>query len=462
MNDDTTNSAVGLAIKTFKTSFLKEYESNPRKNDHAVDKMAEAIKEFGFRVPIVAKSDGTVVDGHLRLKAARKLGLAEVPVILADDLTELQIKAFRISVNKVADLAEWDTGLLADELKALGEAGFDLDLTGFDDVELVTFLAGKTDGLTDPDDVPEAPVNPVTVLGDVWVCGKHRVMCGDSLDLGQVGTLLGGVVPEVANCDPPYGINIVSHASASDGGAKPFGKQGHVHALAPLGPALRQGRVHGPAKRAIIKPGVYAQIIGDDTTETAIHGYAVLTEIGVPAIVLWGGNYFANALPPSRCWLVWDKENTGSFADAELAWTNRDAVVRVFRHQWSGLIKASERGEKRSHPTQKPVALGEWVLETVAPKAKTMIDLFLGSGSALIAAERKGVACFGMEMAPAYVDVAVKRWQEFTGAQAVLEGDGRTFAEIDADRYDPQKDSAASYDAAIAAKREAIDAQAAK
>ena len=436
-----------LAVSYVKTGSIEPYARNSRTHsDRQVEQIAASIREFGFTQPILVDGASGIIAGHGRLLAAKTLGMAEVPVIEPAGLSAAQKRAYVIADNKLTLNGGWDDAILADELKALGSEGFDLGLTGFDEIELVSFLSGN-EGPTDPDDVPEPPVVPVSRLGDLWICGNHRVMCGDSLDLEQVRRLLGGVVPDIANCDPPYGINIVSHASASVGGAKPFGKvgdgkphpfagkpPGHVHALAPLGPALRQGRVHGPAKRAIIKPGVYAQIIGDDTTETAVRGYAALSEVGVPTIVLWGGNYFANDLPPSRCWLVWDKENTGTFADAELAWTNKDAVVRVFRHQWSGLIKASERGEKRSHPTQKPVALSEWVLDTLAPKAATAIDLFLGSGSMLMACERKGVACFGMEMAEPYIDVIVNRWQAFTGLSATLEGDGRTFVEIAAVR----------------------------
>lgn len=171
-----------------------------------------------------------------------------------------------------------------------------------------------------------------------------------------------------------------------------------------------------------------------------------------------GGNYFADALPPSRCWLVWDKENTGTFADAELAWTNADKVVKLIRHQWSGLIKASERGEKRVHPTQKPVALAEWVIDTMAPQAETILDGFLGSGWTLIAAERKSISCIGLELSPAYVDVAIKRWQDFTGQKAILESTGRTFEEVASDRYSPAKDGEGSYLDAIAAKRTELEA----
>jgi hypothetical protein len=261
--------------------------------------------------------------------------------------------------------------------------------------------------------------------------GRHRLVCGDCTDAETVEKLCEGVVPDLANCDPPYGVNIVKGASV--GGAKPFGSVTAV-AFGKIGggkphpyAGAKQGRVHGPARKAIIQPGVYAPVIGDDSTETAVAAYAVLTALDVPVIVLWGGNYFADKLPASRCWLVWDKETTGTFADAELAWTNQDKITRLFRHQWSGLMKASERGERRVHPTQKPVALAEWVIKTIAPDAKNVIDLFMGSGSTLIACERLQKRCFGMELAPPYIDVSILRWQNFTGEKATLEATGETF-----------------------------------
>jgi len=162
-----------LIFETWPIERCIGYARNPRKNDHAVDSVASAIREFGFRVPIVAKSDGTVVDGHLRLKAAAKLGLTEVPVILADDLTDAQIKAFRLSVNKVSEFAEWDVELLKLEFADLEAEGFDLSLTGFDLGEIAALTLDETEGLTDPDAVPDAPAVPVTVLGDVWLLGAE-------------------------------------------------------------------------------------------------------------------------------------------------------------------------------------------------------------------------------------------------------------------------------------------------
>lgn len=187
---------------------LIAYARNPRKNDHAVDRMASAIREFGFRVPILAKSDGTVVDGHLRLKAAKKLELDTVPVLLADDMSEVQIKAFRISVNRMAELADWDTELLAVELDELKELGFDLELTGLEG-EFIDKLMEPTpqEGLTDPDEVPEPPSEAVTRPGDVWVLGKHRLMCGDSTSIDDVEKLCEGQLVDMWLTDPPYNVN---------------------------------------------------------------------------------------------------------------------------------------------------------------------------------------------------------------------------------------------------------------
>ena len=172
-----------LTFQEWPIDRLIEYARNPRKNDHAVDQMAAAIQEFGFRIPCVAQSDGRLVDGHLRLKAARKLGLESVPVILADDLTPTQIKAFRLLANRSATWAEWDDDLLRLELDELKLDDFDLALTGFDADQLLQIMAGEetsTEGQTDDDAVPDVPETPVSQLGDVWICGKHRVLCGDA------------------------------------------------------------------------------------------------------------------------------------------------------------------------------------------------------------------------------------------------------------------------------------------
>jgi hypothetical protein len=431
---------------------LVSYARNARTHsDEQVDQIAASIVEFGFTNPVLADDKG-IVAGHGRVMGARKVyasgqviklpnGVAippgTVPVLNCAGWSEAKRKAYVLADNQLALNAGWDKELLALEFADLEALNFDLDVIGFDQ-PFIDDVKGKVVhfGDKDAEDTPALLAAPVSRAGDVWICGDSRVMCGDSLSIDDVTKLCDGVTPDLANCDPPYGISVVKGAGKV-GGAKAFGSAADLTGKVDGRGKAGFGKVHGSAKNAIIEPNVYAPIIGDDTTETAIGCYKLLTEIGVPVIVLWGGNYFADALPPSRCWLVWDKENSGTFADAELAWTNRDAVVKLLRHQWNGLIKASERGEKRVHPTQKPVALADWVIDTAAPDAQVVIDLFLGSGWTLVSAARRGLSLLGMEMSPAYVDVAVTRWERLTEQPAILEGDGRTFAEVMAERCPP-------------------------
>lgn len=439
---------------------LLAYPQNPMiHSDDQVQKIAASIKEYGWTTPALVDEAGILICGHARVRAAQVLGITQVPVMVARGWTEAQKKAYRIADNQLPRLSEFNPELLRIELNDLKLADYPLELIGFDNIQLVQFMAGVPEG-KDPEAAPEPPATPVSKRGDIWVLGQHRLMCGDALSAEDVEALLAGAKPDLANCDPPYGVSIVKSAldgqrnngRGTVGASKPFGSvggaprasdpkhignyRGRVHGLGKAG----FGRVHGNAAKAIIPTGVYAEIIGDDTTETAIAGYQMLLSIGVPLMVLWGGNYYANALSPSRCWFVWDKQVTGTFADIEMAWTNCDQVARLFHHQWNGLMKDSERGERRVHPTQKPVALAEWVIETAAPKAKSTVDLFLGSGSSLIAAERKGLKHFGMEMAEAYVDATLLRWQNLTNKEAHLEAPGKpTYAAVKAERSKPAR-----------------------
>jgi hypothetical protein len=435
-------------VETRPLTAITPYPQNARTHtDQQIELLANLMLRYGVDQPIVVDEAGVILKGHGRRLAAIKAGFKTFPVVVQRGLSDDDKRALRIADNQVALLAGWDQRLMQLELGELKLAGFDLPLLGFGDAELASFLDANP-GLTDPDEVPEAPAPAVAVSrpGDVWLLGRHRLACGDALSETDVKRLLDGAQIHLANCDPPYGISIVK--ATADGGSKPFGSIGGVRNSTDRkhignyargrGHGLGQsgfGRVPVNAAKAIIPTGVYAEVIGDDSTDTAIAAYKMLINLAVETIVLWGGNYYANALPPSRCWFAWDKEVSGNFADMELAWTNCDQVARLFRHQWNGLMKASERGERRVHPTQKPVALAEWVINTAAPKAQTVLDLFIGSGSTLIASERQNRQHFGMEMAPAYVDVAVLRWQNFTGEQATLDGGhGQTFAQVAAER----------------------------
>ena len=383
------------------------YCRNPRKNDEQVDRMASAIREFGFRIPIVAKSDGSLVDGHLRLKAAQKLGLKEVPVALADELTEAQVKAFRILANKSANWAEWEPDLLKLELQELQELDFDLELTGFELPELEDILGegagGGTEGQTDPDAVPEAQEEPVSRLGDVWLLGRHRLMCGDSTDAGSVALLMENGKADLVLTDPPYGVK----RDKGFGGAEAFNGKG------------------APIKRRAYDDAWDAETPSQEAFDLML--------AQAQSVIVFGGNFFTDKLPCSGFWLVWDKHNTmPTFGDCELAWTNLPRQsVKKYDFQYNGLIG---KEKERFHPTQKPVGLFEAILADFSAEGQTVLDLFGGSGSTLIACEMTGRVCRMMELSPRYVDVIVRRWQDFTGQEATLADGGRTFARVKEER----------------------------
>ena len=386
-----------LDFQTWPIDRCVDYARNPRKNDHAVDGVAAAIREFGFRVPIVAKSDGTIVDGHLRLKAARKLGLTEVPVILADDMTDAQIKAFRLSVNKVAEWAEWDAGLLSLELQDLEEMGFDLSLTGFSADELGALMGvDGTEGLTDDDAVPEVPAVPVTVEGDVWLLGRHRLMCGDSTSIDAVERLMAGNVPNAIITDPPYGIGIDGQKKSVSANPK-------------------HNRKHHEKK-------------GWDSERPDASIFNYIVALGVPAVI-WGGNYFADLLPATRGWLYWSKGQDGlTMSDGELAWTTEDRPLRS-----KTVNRAALKGSV--HPTQKPTEIIEFSAEYLSvPQNGAVLDLFAGSGTLCIVCEKTNRRAFLMERDAGYNDVIITRWQDFTGQQATLESTGQAFGELKAER----------------------------
>ncbi len=402
-------------IEQIETGKLIPYARNSRTHSEAqVAQIAGSIREFGFTNPVLIDAENGIIAGHGRIMAAQKLGLAEVPCIRLDHLTETQRKAYVIADNKLALNSGWDEEMLSLELSQLKDEDFDLSLLGFDDKELDDLLAETVEGETDPDDVPEPPVNPVTVQGDVWTMGNHRLMCGDSTSIDAVNKLMDGQKADMVFTDPPYGISIVSGKKVGGGGA--------------FGGKKNEKR----DKSNVIESSNFSQVIGDETIDTAVEAIQVIATLGAVVEIIWGGNYYASHLPNSSCWIVWDKKNSGNFADAELAWTNQKTAVRLFQHMWNGMVKASEHGQKRVHPTQKPVALAEWCFDEYGKECKTVIDLFGGSGSTLLACEKKGKSGFLMELSPDYNDVIVKRWQDFTGKQAIHEASGKTFDELKA------------------------------
>lgn len=368
---------------------LIPYARNARTHsDEQVAQIAASIREFGFNNPVLIADDNTIIAGHGRVMAARKLGLTDAPCIKLSHLSETQRKAYILADNKLALNAEWENSLLSVELEELIGSGFDISLTGFTQEEIDALKPIEvTEGLTDEDAVPDVPEEPVTRLGDVWLLGKHRLMCGDSTMLADVERLMNGTTPDCIHTDPPYGMNAVS-------------------------------------KSSVLKKNYKQDILGDDSPDVAKDAFRLIYGMWPDAKqIWWGANYYCSVLPDSECWLVWDKNNGQSDqTDCELAWANFRSVVRQF-------TLASEK-TNRVHPTQKPVALMEWILKRFNLSVKTVADFFGGSGSTLIAAEKHDAQAFIMEFDPRFVDVIVKRWQDFTGKKATLESDSREFDQI--------------------------------
>jgi len=391
-----------MEIKQVKVEALIPYAKNSRTHDDAqVAQIAASIKEFGWTNPILVDGEHGIIAGHGRLMAARKLGMTEVPVIELKDLTATQKKAYIIADNRLALNAGWDNNLLTIELNELLEDKFSLELLGFDADELNALLnpIKVTDGLTDENEVPEPPLEPITNLGDVWILGNHRLMCGDSTSIDAVEKLVDNVKIDLCYTDPPYGIN-------------------------ESGNRVGRGNL-GNADSKIMAKGVVYKDFKDDSVDYAIEAYQIVEGVlQIPRQVWWGANYYCHALPQSNNWFVWDKRTEDKYkntnSDAEMAWVKSQwSSVRVFRHLWMGLVKGSEHGQARVHPTQKPVALAEWSFDYFK-SVKTVLDLFGGSGSTLIACEKTNRQCYMMEFEPHYCDVIVKRWENFTGKQAVL------------------------------------------
>ena len=376
---------------------ITPYENNPRKNDGAVDVVANSIRNFGFKVPVVIDKNGVIVTGHTRLKAAKQLGLEEVPCLIADDLTPEQINAFRLADNKVSEFAEWDFDLLAGELEGITE--LDMEAFGFDEIEDVE----ESEGVVEDDYNAPPPEEPKSKRGDIYKLGNHRLMCGDSTSLSDVEKLMDGEKVDLVFTDPPYGISIVNTNNNVGGGGR-----------------TKSGKVGG---RHIVKAKTYMSIKGDDTTETAKEFFDICVSKGMKNFIIFGGNYFTDFLKPKSCWIVWDKENTGNFADVELAWTSFDKGAKLYKWLWNGLCRKGDRkieGKTRVHPTQKPVGLLLEILKDFTERNQNVFDGFGGSGSVLIACEQLERTCYMMEYEPKYIDVIIDRWEQFTGEKAVL------------------------------------------
>lgn len=356
-------------------------------DDDDVAAICASIKKFGFTQAVLIDDKGEIVAGHGRVLALQELGVPCVPCRELGYLTPALRRAYRIADNQLARKATYNKDNLALEIAELKAANFDIDVLGFNRLELALFTndgKGGTEGKTDPDDVPSSAPERAK-LGDIWQLGNHRIMCGDATSPEAINRLMGTERVDMVFTDPPYGIG-------HNGG---FGVDGAA------------------------KANTYRPIANDESVQAARDALRLCQAMGC-TLIFWGANYYATALTDNSAWIVWNKQTVGDrFADCELAWVSKPGRVRMFDHQWHGMIKASERGQARVHPTQKPTALAEWCFAEYGDP-KTVLDLFLGSGSTLIAAEKTGRRCFGMEIDPKYVDAILARWEAFSGGQATI------------------------------------------
>jgi DNA modification methylase len=378
---------------------LIAYAGNPRRNDHAVEAVAAAIKRFGFRVPVLAKSDGTLIDGHLRIKAAKRLGMTEVPVALCDDLSEAEIKALRISINRMAELAEWDEELLMAELEGLAAEGITMDDVGFD-LDALEALGMEPEGNPEADAEPQIDkaeelrakwgVEP----GQLWELGDHRLLCGDSTKKEDVERVMGGEKAAALVTDPPYGMRLNTDYSKMPTGSS----------------------------KAQIKDGkgkTYAPVHGDDQDFDATTLRSLFSD--AKEQFWFGADYYRRTLSLSDTdgsWIVWDKRNEGQDdvigSGFELCWSAQKHQRRVLRHYWVGAFGGKEARD-RSHPTQKPTSLICDIIQRWTEKGWVIAEPFSGSGTTIIACEQLGRKCRAIEISPAYVAVALQRWADATG-----------------------------------------------
>ena len=387
-----------MEIIKLKITEIKPYDKNPRKNDGAVDAVAESIKQCGYCAPIVIDEDNVILAGHTRLKALKKLKYKECECVRRVGMTEEQKRKYRLLDNKTNELAEWDMDLLKGELDGLDFLDFDF---GFDIADESAPQAIVEDDAPEVDNQAE----PITKLGDIWQLGEHRLICGDSTDALNINILMQGKKADMILSDPPYGMCLDTDFSGA------------------VGSLGRKGGTRG---------NKYDKVIGDnedfkpELISTFFDNFGYCKEV-----FLFGADYFAELLPNKNdgSWLVWDKRKE-SQADAigsefELIWSKNKHKRRMLRHDWFGFLSSqnAKDAQHRVHPTQKPVTLLADIINQWGDGCDVIVDLYGGSGSTLIACEQLNRTCYMMELDPKYCDVIIKRWETLTGEKAVLLND---------------------------------------
>lgn len=407
-----------MQIEQWNIDRVKPYEKNPRNNDSAVEAVANSLKEFGFRQPLVVDGDGVLIVGHTRWKAAKVLGLETVPVHVATDMTAEQVRGYRIADNKTGELADWDYDLLPIELSELQQSGYNLDSLGFTERELSKLLDSVEIEAGDPEKIPDPPDEPITQPGDIWQLGKHRLICGDATGVDTVARLFRGGTAELCFTSPPYNAgenslggnrNMVdSKYVGQDDNKTPEEYLDFLTAFTDL--ALEQCQtvmvnlqMIANNKRTIID---YLHRYRDRFVDK----WAWYKPAAAPAMPL---NVLTSALEDVFIFSPGDKPSraikTGNF--------DRGTLQNVY----TGNTAAVENDNCKVHAATMPLHLAEFALKNFSRHSATVYEPFCGTGTTIIAAERLGRSCLAVELSPLYCDIAVKRWEEFTGKKATPE-----------------------------------------
>jgi site-specific DNA-methyltransferase (adenine-specific) len=397
-----------MKIEIADITSIKPYENNPRKlKDAAIEKVAMSLKEYGFRQPIVVDKDRIIVVGHTRYRASKKLGFKEVPITIADNLTPEQINAYRIADNRTAEESEWDNELLKMEIKELEAKDFKLDLLGFNDEQLNDILFEEKQGLTDEDEVPEAPEEPISKLGDIWKLGKHKLICGDSTAEETFKNLFNNNKADLIFTDPPYNVDYSGRGENDLGKIKNdnMGENDFIDFLCKNFNLMSD----------YLKPLGCIYVCHPDSHSKPKIAFEINFE-----------KFFKKSST-----IIWDKGNAG------MGWQDYRSQHEPILYGWKeGQGKHSFYGDRKNtsiwsvkrdnvsgykHPTQKPVALSQKAVLNNSKEDDIIFDSFLGSGSTLIACEKTNRKCYGIELDPKYCDIIIKRWENFTGKKAELE-----------------------------------------
>jgi len=446
-----------MQVEQISIEKLIPYVNNARTHSDAqVAQIAASIKEFGFNNPVLIADDNSIIAGHGRVMAARKLGKDTVPAVRLSHLTEMQRKAYILADNKLALNADWDNSLLAIELADLKDLGFDTDLTGFSADEIAALMPVElTEGLTDEDEVPEVPVDPVTKLGDVWLLGKHRVMCGDCKSFSDIDKLLTGKKINLVVTSPPY----ASQRTYDEGsGFKPVHPDEFVDWYQDVASNIMANLASDGSYFCNIKPnaeGIKRELYVFDLVLAHVRdwGWNFADEFcwersGIPQQV---ARRFKNQFEPIYHFTMGEwkfypdavKHESKAVPKAKGKGAgNTNAAMRqghvsavdgndiAAGMAYPGNRLPTFQSEALGHPAAYPVGLPEFFIKAYTDSGDVVFDPFMGSGSTLMAAEKNGRIAFGTELSPRYVDLIIKRWQDFTGKQATLEETGESFNEL--------------------------------